>query len=166
MVQRDLELLSTTVSYYHTMTDQMQILAPLCKRLENIAAVFLRLAKQHVDGPHSFVPTQQLSASPHTGSTSKEENYLPHLGDIQMELGGKIGADLEHYIQWLPPNTIPTQIARTTEATDGSPAHAPSRGASSVPVQPESRGTKRPFDVMFDWFAWDVYYGEQNGDSL
>ncbi|KAF5641241.1 transcriptional regulatory [Fusarium sp. NRRL 25303] len=165
-IQRDLELLSMTVSYYHTMRDQMQMLAPLCKRLENIATVFLRLAKQYVDGLHPFLPTQQLSASTHTVSSSKEENYVPPLRDIQMELGGEIGADLGHYIQWLPPNMIPTQIARTTEATDGSPAHIPSRSAPSEPVQSESRGIKRPFDVMFDWFAWDVYYGEQNGDEL
>ncbi|CVL06142.1 uncharacterized protein FMAN_03871 [Fusarium mangiferae] len=165
-IQRDLELLSMTVSYYHTMRDQMQMLAPLCKRLENIATVFLRLAKQCVDGLHPFLPTQQLSASTHTVSSSKEENYVPPLRDIQMELGGEIGADLEHYIQWLPPNMIPTQISRTTEATEASPAHVPSRSASSEPVQPDSRGTKKPFDVMFDWFAWDVYYGEQNGDRL
>ncbi|QGI78708.1 hypothetical protein CEK25_005437 [Fusarium fujikuroi] len=165
-IQRDLELLSMTVSYYHTMRDQMQILAPLCKRLENIAAVFLRLAKQYVDGSHPFAPTQQLLSSTHTVSSSKEENYVPSLGDVQLELGGEIGADLEHYIQWLPSNLIPTQGARTTDATDGSAAHATSRSASSESVQPESRGTKRPFDVMFDWFAWDVYYGEQNGDRL
>lgn len=166
MVQRDLELLSTTVLYYHTMRDQMQMLAPLCKRLENIAAVFLRLAKQYVEDSHLFVPTQQLSTSTLTVSSSKEENCVLPLGDIQMGLGGEIGTDLQHYIQWLPPNMIPTKGARTTEATDVSPAHIPSRSASSEPVQPESRGTKRPFDVMFDWFAWDVYYGEQNGDKL
>ncbi|KAF5557172.1 transcriptional regulatory [Fusarium phyllophilum] len=161
-MQRDLELLSITVSYYATMRDQMQMLAPLCKRLENIAAVFLRLAKQYVDGPHPFVPTQQLSAKTHAVGSSKEDNSNLSLGDTQMEIGSEIGVDLEHYIQWLPPNMISTQDSHTTVISDGHPAHGPSTSASPESVQRESRGTKRPFDVMFDWFAWDVYYGEQN----
>ncbi|KAG5754967.1 hypothetical protein H9Q70_002407 [Fusarium xylarioides] len=165
-IQRDLELLSITVSYYSTMREQMQMLAPLCKRLENIAAVFLRLAKQYVDGPHPFVTTQQLSAKAHTVGSSEEENSDMALGDTQMEIGSEIGVDLEHYIQWLPPNMISTQDSHTTVISDGHPAHGPSTSASPESVQRESRGTKRPFDVMFDWFAWDVYYGEQNDDIV
>ncbi|KAF5241051.1 hypothetical protein FANTH_9268 [Fusarium anthophilum] len=149
-IQQDFELLSITVSYYATMRDQMQMLAPLCKRLENIAAVFFRLAKQYVDNLHTFAPTQQLSAKISVQSSE----------DIQMELGGEIGIDLEHYIQWLPPSMIPPQGSRTSVTPDGDPVHGPSRSASSESVQREYRGTKRSFDVMFDWFAWDVYYGE------
>ncbi|KAF5551851.1 fungal specific transcription factor domain-containing protein [Fusarium mexicanum] len=153
-IQRDFELLSMTVSYYATMRDQLQILAPLCKRLENTAAVFFRLAKQYVDSSNIFTPTQQLSAKVSVQSSE----------DIQMELGSEVGIDLEHYIQWLPPSIISPQGSRTTVIPDKDPAHGPSTSASSESVQRESRGTKRPFDVMFDWFAWDVYYGEQNGD--
>ncbi|KAF5579608.1 transcriptional regulatory [Fusarium pseudocircinatum] len=93
-----------------------------------------------------------------------EDNSFQSFGDIQMELVGEIGVDLEHYIQWLPPSMISPQGSRTTVIPDGDSVHVASRSASSESVQGESRGTKRPFDVMFDWFAWDVYYGEQNGD--
>ncbi|KAF5682491.1 transcriptional regulatory [Fusarium circinatum] len=163
-IQRDFELLSMTVSYYATMRDQMQMLAPLCKRLENIAAVFFRLAKQYVDGPHPL--TQQLSGKGSNAGSSKEEDSVPSLGDIQMDLGSEIGVNLEYYIQWLPPSIISPQGSHTTVIPDLDSIPVPSRSASSESVQRESRGTKRPFDVMFDWFAWDVYYGEQNSDMV
>ncbi|RKL29740.1 hypothetical protein BFJ70_g10387 [Fusarium oxysporum] len=166
-IQQDLELLSTTVSYYSSMTRQMQMLAPLCARLENMATVFLHLAKLHTDcsdplhstQPPAPEPLQSLSSQSQKASISANSTST---GSLQTELGGECDFDLEQYLQWLPPDVIPPQDTQSTDIPDED-SNQRVLGAEVVgPLQAEPRGTKRPFDVMFDWFAWDVYYGEQN----
>ncbi|EWZ45844.1 hypothetical protein FOZG_06056 [Fusarium oxysporum Fo47] len=166
-IQQDLKLLSTTVSYYSSMTRQMQMLAPLCARLENIATVFLHLAKLHTDCLAPLFSTQPPAPEPlqsrssQIQKTSISANSMS-TGSLQTELGGECDVDLEQYLQWLPPDVIPPQDTQSTDIPDKD-SNQRVLGAEGVePLQAEPRGTKRPFDVMFDWFAWDVYYGEQN----
>ncbi|KAF4426551.1 transcriptional regulatory [Fusarium acutatum] len=66
------------------------------------------------------------------------------------------------YYPFIPYFIIFENLVHKHALLNGHPA-GPCTSASSEPVEQESRGTKRPFDVMFDWFAWDVYYGEQSG---
>ncbi|KAK2480744.1 hypothetical protein H9L39_06383 [Fusarium oxysporum f. sp. albedinis] len=166
-IQQDLELLSTTVSYYSSMTRQMQMLAPLCARLENIATVFLHLAKLHTDYSDPLYSTQPPAPEPlQSGSSQSQKTSISansmSTGSLQTELGGECDVDLEQYLQWLPPDVIPPQDTQSTDIPDKD-SNQRVLGAEGVePLQAEPRGTKRPFDVMFDWFAWDVYYGEQN----
>ncbi|KAH7490143.1 hypothetical protein FOMA001_g3832 [Fusarium oxysporum f. sp. matthiolae] len=166
-IQQDLELLSTTVSYYSSMTRQMQMLAPLCARLENIATVFLHLAKLHTDCSDPIYSTQPPAPEPlQSGSSQSQKTSISansmSTGSLQTELGGECDVDLEQYLQWLPPDVIPPQDTQSTDIPDKD-SNQRVLGAEGVePLQAEPRGTKRPFDVMFDWFAWDVYYGEQN----
>jgi hypothetical protein len=168
--QQDLNLLSATASYYSSMRAEMQMLAPLCVRLENIATVFLRLAKLHIYRPDSLYSTQSLaleSLQPLSSQSQKtsvlvNSTSMVYMQQIQTELGDEIGIDLEHYLQWIPPEMIPTQDSQSTEIPDGNLDEGPLVLEGAESLQAESRGTKRPFDVMFDWFAWDVYYGEQN----
>ncbi|KAH7172889.1 hypothetical protein DER46DRAFT_634412 [Fusarium sp. MPI-SDFR-AT-0072] len=166
-IEQDLELLSTTVSYYSSMTRQMQMLAPLCARLENIVTIFLRLAKLHTDCSDPLCSTQPLAPEPlQTFSSQSQKTSIStngtSTGSLQMELGGEVDVDLEHYLQWLPPDVIPSQDTQSTDISNGDSNQSVSGAEGVEPLQTEPRGTKRPFDVMFDWFAWDVYYGEQN----
>ncbi|KAH7209904.1 hypothetical protein DER44DRAFT_864524 [Fusarium oxysporum] len=166
-IQQDLELLSTTVSYYASMTHQMQMLAPLCARLENIATVFLHLAKLHTDCSDPLYSTQPPAPEPLQSRSSQSQKTSvsansTSTGSLQTDLGGECDVNLEQYLQWLPPDVIPPQDTKSTDIPDGD-SNQRVLGAEGVePLQAEPRGTKRPFDVMFDWFAWDVYYGEQN----
>ncbi|EXM07504.1 hypothetical protein FOIG_02510 [Fusarium odoratissimum NRRL 54006] len=167
MIQQDLELLSTTVSYYSSMTRQMQMLAPLCARLKNIATVFLHLAKLHTDCSDPLYSTQPPAPEPLQSRSSQNQKTSisansTSTGSLQTELGGECDVDLEQYLQWLPSDVIPLQDTQSTDIPDED-SNQRALGAEVVkPLQAEPRGTKRPFDVMFDWFAWDVYYGEQN----
>ncbi|KAM0081530.1 hypothetical protein ACKRZS_006316 [Fusarium odoratissimum] len=164
-IQQDLELLSTTVSYYSSMTRQMQMLAPLCARLENIATVFLHLTKLHTDCSDPLYSTQPPDPEPLQSRSSQSQKTSisansTSTGSLQTDLGGECDVDLEQYLQWLPPDVIPPQDTKSTDIPDGD-SNQRVLGAEGVePLQAEPRGTKRPFDVMFDWFAWDVYYGE------
>ncbi|WKT43568.1 hypothetical protein QSH57_008404 [Fusarium oxysporum f. sp. vasinfectum] len=166
-IQQDLELLSTTVSYCSSMTRQMQMLAPLCARLKNIATVFLHLAKLHTDCSDPLYSTQPPAPEPLQSRSSQSQKTSisansTSTGSLQTELGGECDFDLEQYLQWLPPDVIPPQDTQSTDIPDED-SNQRVLGAEVVePLQAEPRGTKRPFDVMFDWFAWDVYYGEQN----
>lgn len=145
----------------------MQMLAPLCARLENMATVFLHLAKLHTDCSDPLYSTQPPAPEPlqsrssQSQKTSISANSMS-TGSLQTELGGECDVDLEQYLQWLPPDVIPPQDAQSTDIPDQDSNQRVLRAEGVEPLQAEPRGTKRPFDVMFDWFAWDVYYGEQN----
>lgn len=147
----------------------MQMLAPLCARLENIATVFLHLAKLHTDCSDPIYSTQPPAPEPlQSGSSQSQKTSISansmSTGSLQTELGGECDVDLEQYLRWLPPDVIPPQDTQSTDIPDKD-SNQRVLGAEGVePLQAEPRGTKRPFDVMFDWFAWDVYYGEQNID--
>ncbi|KAI8414420.1 hypothetical protein FOFC_04030, partial [Fusarium oxysporum] len=108
-----------------------------------------------------MAPEPLQSRSSQSQKTSISANGMS-TGSLQTELGGECDVDLEQYLQWLPPDVIPPQDTQSTDIPDED-SNQRVLGAEVVELLPaEPRGTKRPFDVMFDWFAWDVYYGEQN----
>jgi hypothetical protein len=164
-IQQDTDLLATTVSYYASMRGQMQLLAPLCARLENVANVFLRLVQLEVNSrgtmekagmfPPEAIQPQITQQGPKDGKTNNSALSIDQMG---AELWDEIGADLEHYLEWLPNDMLQTHPVvshgRQNSASDTGPAYG------KGPSDQGCRGTKRPFDVMFDWFAWDVYYAD------
>ncbi|KAM0554857.1 hypothetical protein ACHAPJ_006592 [Fusarium lateritium] len=171
-IEQDVNLLSIAVSYYSSMRDQLSLLATLCARLEHIAATFLRLARQQVDRRDvlDLQSSQGLYARaqpPSSHDASKEiqaggsfgGNTTMTFDQMEAELGDEIGADLGSYLEWLPADIVPTQVAHSqdaqVEAGKAAPQAVPENSSGKDP-----RGTKRPFDIMFDWFAWDVYYAE------
>ncbi|KAF9769701.1 hypothetical protein IL306_012844 [Fusarium sp. DS 682] len=159
-IQQDLDLLSTTASYYSSMRSQLQLLAPLSARLENIARVFLRLAQFHVERPDTLntqgLPVQesvsQLSVRNLKANDSTNNGPANSAHQMQIDLGDEIGIDWEQYLQWLPPDTFHARDSLLD------PSIPDQNTVESVGL--ELHGVKRPFDVMFDWFAWDVYYGD------
>jgi hypothetical protein len=88
----------------------------------------------------------------------KTDNSALSIDQMGTELEDEIGADLEHYLGWLPNDLLPTHPVIhqgiQNSASDTRPAY------ERAPLDQGCRGTKRPFDVMFDWFAWDAYYAD------
>ncbi|KAF4340791.1 fungal specific transcription factor domain protein [Fusarium beomiforme] len=163
--QQDFDLLFTTASYYTSMRDQMQILAPLCVRLENIATVFLRLAQMHVGYPNSLhtggpLVQQSARASSSQNKSALNKGSAMSMQEAQVELRDEMGIDLEQYLQWNPTDVFSSQDSRQEDIPARTLDQELPHIDSGDQLNKEPRGTKRPFDVMFDWFAWDVYYGE------
>ncbi|KAF4960809.1 hypothetical protein FSARC_10361 [Fusarium sarcochroum] len=177
-VEQDLDLLSTTVSYYSSMRDQLSLLATLCARLEHIATAFLRLAQLQVDHRDVLDPQRSSTVTTAQGpfpttqppliqafsremqtDNSVGNNAMIDFEQVQAELGDEIGVDLGRYLEWLPADIFPTQAASCQDSQLETDKALPKPKTGNPPGQ-GSRGTKRPFDVMFDWFAWDVYYAE------
>ncbi|WZH45281.1 fungal-specific transcription factor domain-containing protein [Fusarium acuminatum] len=163
-IQQDADLLANTVSYYASMRGQMRLLAPLCARLENVANVFLRLVQHELNSRGTLKKAgifpqgamQSLSTQEPTGG--KADSLVIPINEMRRELGDGISADLEQYLEWLPTDMLQTHSVISQEirnsVSDTEPVY------ESPPLNQGSRGTKRPFDVMFDWFAWDVYYAD------
>ncbi|KIL85838.1 hypothetical protein FAVG1_10807 [Fusarium avenaceum] len=163
-IQQDTGLLATAVSYYANMRGQMQLLAPLCARLENVANVFLRLVQHEVNGRGALEKAEICSQGAMQSLRAREpiggrvDIPVMPVDEMRQELSDGISADLEHYLEWLPTDLLPTHPVISQEmrnsASDKGPVY------ERAPSDQGSRGTKRPFDVMFDWFAWDVYYAD------
>jgi hypothetical protein len=142
----------------------MRLLAPLCARLENVANVFLRLVQHELNSRGTLKKAgifpqgamQSLSTQEPTGG--KADSLVIPINEMRRELGDGISADLEQYLEWLPTDMLQTHSVISQEirnsVSDTEPVY------ESPPLNQGSRGTKRPFDVMFDWFAWDVYYAD------
>lgn len=163
-IQQDTDLLATAVSYYENMRGQMQLLAPLCARLENVANVFLRLVQHEINSRGGLEKAEMFPQGAMQSLRTREpiggrvDIPLMPVDEMRQELSDGISADLEHYLEWLPTDLLPTHPVISREmrnsASDKGPVH------ERTPSDQGSRGTKRPFDVMFDWFAWDVYYAD------
>lgn len=157
--------MATTGSYYASMRGQMQLLAPLCARLENVANVFLRLVQHELNSRGTLEKAamfprgalQPLSTQQEPIGGRIDSPVMP-VNEMRRELGNGIIEDLDHYLEWLPTDLLPTHPVISQEirnsASDKGPVY------ERAPSDQGSRGTKRPFDVMFDWFAWDVYYAD------
>ncbi|KAG8360423.1 hypothetical protein FVEN_g1997 [Fusarium venenatum] len=158
--QHDIELLSSTVSYYSSIRNQFQLLAPLCERLKKVAKVFHRLAVVLVGGHGTSEQDKELFQPIPDGDVSSigtlNSNAAMTVEDIQVDLGDEIGVDLKQYLERLPADLFPLQSVSLGQISTG---NVTSEIMNSFPMgeQEGSRGTKRPFDVMFDWFAWDSY---------
>lgn len=164
-IQQDTDLLATAVSYYSNMRSQMQLLAPLCARLENVANVFLRLVQRELNSrgtlekaimfPRGEIQSLSTQQEPIDG---RIDSPVMPVNEMRRELGNGISADLEHYLEWLPTDLLPTHPV----ISQGIRNNTSDKGSvyEGAPSDQGSRGTKRPFDVMFDWFAWDVYYAD------
>ncbi|PTU20328.1 hypothetical protein P175DRAFT_0510242 [Aspergillus ochraceoroseus IBT 24754] len=168
-IEQDLALLATTVAYFANMRTQMRLLAPICSRLQHVAAGFLELA--------------QLQASHHastdTGSNfdrSLETHDMPHLDGANkatsrrcdpqtmneiatgyghareaLSNGDMSDPDVASYLEWLPTD-IDASWPMFDLGGQGSAGDRDSHGRRS------SQTRRRAFDGMFDWFSWDAYY--------
>ncbi|KAL6924206.1 hypothetical protein FSST1_001480 [Fusarium sambucinum] len=158
--QHDIELLSSTVSYYSSMRNQFQLLAPLCERLKNVANVFHRLAVVLLGGYCTSEQDKELFQPISDGDVSSigtlNSNAAMTVEEIQVELGDEIGVDLKQYLEWLPADLSPLQSIPLGHISTGN-VTSETMNSFLMGEQEGSRGTKRPFDVMFDWVAWDSY---------
>ncbi|KAJ5297882.1 Transcription factor [Penicillium antarcticum] len=136
-IDQDLELLSVTVNYFKAMQSQMRLLATVCSRLEHTAAIFLKLAQNHVS--HRASAKTTAPAAPHKQSAS-HQNYNQALADL-MDLDV---SDMSNHIEWLPVDMDTTWPLPEAEKHD--PVHS----------RPADRGQMS--SNMFDWFSWDSYY--------
>ncbi|KAG5655436.1 hypothetical protein KAF25_000685, partial [Fusarium avenaceum] len=159
-IHQDTNLLATAVSYYANMRGQMQLLAPLCARLENVANVFLRLVQHELNSRGAFEKPgmfprgeiQPLSTQQEPIGSRVDIPLMP-VDEMRQEWSDGISADLEHYLEWLPTDLLPIHPVMSHEMRNSASDKGPAYGRA--PSDQGSRGTKRPFDVMFDWFAWD-----------
>jgi hypothetical protein len=158
--QHDIALLSTTVSYYSSLREQFQLLAPLCERLKKIATVFHRLALVqigHETSEQGQALVQPVPASEGQNVGLFDSNAILSLEQMQVQLGDEIGVDLEQYLEWLPVDVFPIQSDLLGDVSTGDMAGDTLNSLAAGVRDKGPRGTKRPFDVMFDWFAWDSY---------
>lgn len=178
-IDRDLKLLSTTVSYFESMRAQMRLLATLCSRLERVAAVFLQLAKNQIsqqtpcsknDGignpssvEHPFCGTSTVFTrlGDGNGVTDTHMGKEDSINKNQSEAGSVFwdDAEFENFLSWLPADTFATGPFTGRGQTEAAPLDA-TTSAADVPSLEGSRGRKRPLDATFDWFSWDAFYSD------
>ncbi|RGP80281.1 transcriptional regulatory [Fusarium longipes] len=160
-IEHDIELLSTTITYYSDMREQFQLLAPLCERLTHIATVFHRLVLDQVGYPGTLgqdeVRVQPFPPTEGQNIGSMDSNTTLSLQEMELQLGDEIGVDLKQYMQWLSSDVLSVEPEAqghipTENLADETGTSFQAGGQDNVP-----RGIKRPLDVMFDWFAWDSY---------
>ncbi|KAK1676145.1 hypothetical protein BDP55DRAFT_693403 [Colletotrichum godetiae] len=157
-------LLATTVSYFSSMGGQMQLLAVLCTRLENVAFVFLELARRYIRQRHATVNnTLDTSWPPMTTQADKnlpevdstEESFFGLSQGTLDEISLDDWLDVENFLNWLPADVFASRPPLGLEER---------RDPESASETPETlstadlRGRKRPFNATFDWFSWDTYY--------
>ncbi|KAK2041079.1 hypothetical protein LZ31DRAFT_586737 [Colletotrichum somersetense] len=177
-IDRDLQLMATTVSYFASMRGQMRLLATLCIRLERVASVFLQLAKSYLgrrtvtsdegrsNNPlalgESLSSMSSVPAQPATGqglaSTSKEKHRAS--GWNQDDDGPVLGDDVEigNLINWLPADTFPAGLFMERGQQNEAVSANASGFVTASSASEGSRSRKRTFDATFDWFSWDAYY--------
>ncbi|KAJ5762003.1 Transcription factor [Penicillium nucicola] len=144
-IDQDLGLLSATVNYFKAMQSQMRLLATVCSRLEQTAAIFHKLAQNHVSYRASTKTaashSKQVSGNqPHSYNSSHGNSQSQNITDLMTLNVG----DVANYIEWLPTDmdtTWPLSEAEKYEPVSSRPAD---RGQMS--------------GNMFDWFSWDSYY--------
>ncbi|CCF45963.1 hypothetical protein CH063_03743 [Colletotrichum higginsianum] len=178
-IDRDLKLLSTTVSYFESMRAQMRLLATLCSRLERVAAVFLQLAKNQIsqqtpcfknDGignpssvEHPFCSTSTAFTrlGDGNGVTDTHAGKEDPINKNQSEAGPVFwdDAEFENFLSWLPADTFATGPFTGRGQNEAAPLDA-TTSAADVPSLEGSRGRKRPLDATFDWFSWDAFYSD------
>ncbi|KAG8666561.1 hypothetical protein FPOAC1_011371 [Fusarium poae] len=138
-----------------------QLLAPLCERLKNVANVFHRLVVILVDGHGTSEQDKDLTQSTSDGNAldvSNLDNYaVKTFEDIQVELGDETGVDLRQYLEWLPADVFTVESVPLGDVSAGVMASETLNNFVTGVQEDGSRGTKRPFDVMFDWFSWDYH---------
>ncbi|KAE8414804.1 fungal-specific transcription factor domain-containing protein [Aspergillus pseudocaelatus] len=169
-IEHDLQLLSTTVTYYAKMRSQMRLLATVCARLQHVAATFLHLAQTHVR-QHAFAQTPHnmvISTGSHSISQSGDYDRSAYNSRVMDDLASRRSGDSEtrpnvgvgepdvaSYLEWLPADLILTWPWVDVEH----------RELKSSDSGTGDRGTPRnlsrkPFDSVFDWFSWDAYYAD------
>ncbi|KAK1623784.1 hypothetical protein BDP81DRAFT_331258, partial [Colletotrichum phormii] len=163
-IDQDIGLLATTVSYFSSMGGQMQLLAVLCTRLENVAFLFLELARRHIRQRHATVnntldtswPPKSTHADKNLEAVESTEGSFFGLSQGTLdEITLDDGLDIENFLNWLPADVFASGPPLGLEER---------RDPESASETPESlftadlQGRKRPFDATFDWFSWDTYY--------
>ncbi|GAD95021.1 hypothetical protein NECHADRAFT_34178 [Paecilomyces variotii No. 5] len=172
MIEHDLGLLATTVSYFVSMRTQLRLLVTICSRLERVASVFLQLAQHHVRTIRSIQPASQTAASINSSRRPLPEDernknisagvectnnisYTAHPPDNASTRPFDIeGLDLDSYLQWLPADIT------TPWATFGSERENIPIGTGVAATSNNVQSRKRVLDSTFDWFSWDAYYAE------
>ncbi|KAK7458515.1 hypothetical protein Landi51_01338 [Colletotrichum acutatum] len=166
-IDHDLGLLATTVSYFSSMRDQMQLLAILCTRLENVAIVFLELARRHMRHRHSAINKTLDSSWPPLNSRAEKHVEEVSTGDaLPSPSQGTLddftlddGLDIGNFLNWLPADIFTSGPSLGLESRQnlGSASRKPEASSTA-----DLRGRKRPFDAIFDWFSWDTYYADMH----
>lgn len=176
ITNQDIDLLSTTVSYFASMRAQLRLLATVCTRLEQVASVFLQLAQNHagqrpspIDKAHGpagssyplYAPGQVLGNQTMENTTSGQDG-----ADALEQAGGSLAADVEldisTLLDWLPADTYASsRYGEVKEHIETAPSD-PTNNFVVPPSQGGPRGRKRTFDATFDWFSWDAYYADTN----
>lgn len=170
MIDHDLGLLATMVSYFVSMRTQLRLLVNICSRLERVASVFLQLAQHHVRTIKSIQPTSQTTTSLNSSRlqlpqdernkhTSAGDDYAHNMSfaayppdDASARPFDIEGLDLDSYLQWLPADIT------TSWPTLGSERANVTTGTGVTATSNNSQSRKRVLDSTFDWFSWDAYY--------
>lgn len=170
MVDHDLGLLATTVSYFASMRAQLRLLANICSRLERVASAFLQLAQYHVRNTVSRETASQAGTptyssqlplphqADHRSFSQVEErtrnefssNY-PHSNEVTQDFNIE-ELDLDCYLQWLPADITASWPISGFEKQNSS------AGPDVATASNSTQSRKRALDSTFDWFSWDAYY--------
>jgi len=169
-LQRDLDLLASTVAYFASMRSQTSLLVRVTARLEKTAEVFFQLARCHI-----------------------EKVQAAQVGDLRMESDTRLFPSRksqqpsDHEMSNLPGTTTVATMTTTPSLSipDGDPAFEPTfddididsflswlpmdlemDSLSAIEIQPSGqgsvadgpRGRKRTIESTFDWFSWDSHY--------
>jgi hypothetical protein len=176
----DLGLLSTTVAYFASMQSELRLLVTVCSRLQQVAALFLRLAQLHVSSQGNGMATAQSSSRvmPSVPSTSSQVSKQAVAGNKHSSISNNqslgvfdnLGLDIKPFLDWLPADILTSWPMLGHDPTGGPNTNIVGLTPMTIPIDPNiqdtksPRGRKRPFDNVFDWFSWDAYYeGNDSG---
>ncbi|KAH8690734.1 hypothetical protein BGW36DRAFT_389237 [Talaromyces proteolyticus] len=161
-VERDLALLSSTVTYFAEIQSEMRLLTMVCSRLQQVAAVFSQLAQIHASQntrsrPENFRQIASLERNkqaeePTHGSCAQVQEVIPDIdtGDL----------DFASYIEWLP-NDMDAIWPMIDSERRNSASFRCTTGGNGTST-PRFQNRRNTFDGMFDWFSWDAYYAGNN----
>ena len=172
-VQEDLNLLRELVSYFSRLAVQMKLVSEMADKLRRTAELFYQLAVRYTQSSVTAAgPGPPLGPRADAGGATPDGIGGTHGPALQFQAPAQIGPEqdfdflvpndqeVERLLSWLPDDLGLDMglMANPTESTG-------IESGLGEPTARQSRGQKRPFDAMFDWFAWENYYYDGQGTN-
>ena len=168
-VQEDLNLLRELVSYFSRLAVEMKLVSEMADKLRRTAELFYQLAVRYTQ---SGATAAGLGPRTDTSGAAPDGIIGTHSLALQFQVPTQIGQEqgfeflvpndqeVERLLSWLP-DDLGLDMGLMANPSE-------SIGIESglgEPTARQSRGQKRPFDAMFDWFAWENYYSDGQGTN-
>lgn len=153
--QQDLDLLTTTATYFNSMK-HFGSLPAVSSKLEKTALVFCKLASFVTSGEHTSEDAQDLQSTA-TATSSEDyataeyssEEHILSVNASSCEDG--FGSYTDAFMAYLRDQDDSAQSGFDNASIENLLGCLDSEG-------PSPRKRKRSFENTMDWFSWDTYY--------